>query len=164
MKHDVDLSLNMANIFEKQKDLCRLTWVHTFCKCLNPLPYSPDLRKKPLENIVRKGENAGNQHFLPFPQCFLPFPTQIFNFAITCTFILWSANAINLDQSKILSFGEELNPFFYRVGSFLFQHVSFLFHRILAEYQFLVTQTMRGIFYITMIMELGHCSLLTTLM
>ena len=23
-----------------------------------------------LENIVKKGENAGNQHFLPFPQCF----------------------------------------------------------------------------------------------
>ena len=22
------------------------------------------------ENIVRKGENAGNQHFLLFPQCF----------------------------------------------------------------------------------------------
>ena len=32
------------------------------------------LRKKPLENIVRKGENAGNQHFLLFPQRFLPFP------------------------------------------------------------------------------------------
>ena len=23
-----------------------------------------------IENIVRKGENAGNQHFLLFPQCF----------------------------------------------------------------------------------------------
>ena len=23
-----------------------------------------------VENIVRKGENAGNQHFLLFPQCF----------------------------------------------------------------------------------------------
>ena len=31
------------------------------------------LRKDPLENIVGKGENAGNQHFLLFPQCFLPF-------------------------------------------------------------------------------------------
>ena len=29
-------------------------------------------RKKPFENIVGKGENAGNQHFLLFPQCFLP--------------------------------------------------------------------------------------------
>ena len=40
------------------------------------------LRKKPFVNIVGKGENAGNQHFLffpflLFPQCFLPFPKQI---------------------------------------------------------------------------------------
>ena len=27
--------------------------------------------------IVGKGENAGNQHFLLFPQCFLPVPKQI---------------------------------------------------------------------------------------
>ena len=30
------------------------------------------LTKRPFENIVGKGENAGNQHFLLFPQCFLP--------------------------------------------------------------------------------------------
>ena len=30
------------------------------------------LKKNPFENIVGKGENAGNQHFLLFPQCFLP--------------------------------------------------------------------------------------------
>ena len=34
------------------------------------------LKKKAFENIVRKGENAGN-HFLLFPQCFLLFPTKI---------------------------------------------------------------------------------------
>ena len=28
----------------------------------------PDLHR--VENIVRKGENAGYQHFLLFPQCF----------------------------------------------------------------------------------------------
>ena len=28
------------------------------------------LRKKALENTVGKGENAGKQHFLLFPQCF----------------------------------------------------------------------------------------------
>ena len=26
--------------------------------------------EKPFENMVGKGENAGNQHFLLFPQCF----------------------------------------------------------------------------------------------
>ena len=35
------------------------------------------LKKKPFENIVRKRENAGNQHFLLFPQCFLSFQKQI---------------------------------------------------------------------------------------
>ena len=36
--------------------------------------------EKPFENIVEKGENAGNQHFLLFPQCFLPFPKQVLIF------------------------------------------------------------------------------------
>ena len=49
---------------------------------LNPLPPTQSrllapVKKKPFENIVRKGGNAGNQHFLLFPQCFLLFPTQI---------------------------------------------------------------------------------------
>ena len=35
------------------------------------------LYKKSFENTVGKGENAGNQHFLLFPQCFQPFPKQI---------------------------------------------------------------------------------------
>ena len=55
-------------------------------------------KKKPLENIGGKGENAGNQHFLLFPQCFLDQPT----------FDLSSANALNLVMSKNLSFGKEL--------------------------------------------------------
>ena len=38
------------------------------------------LKRKPSENIVGKGENAGNQHFLLFPQCFLPFPKLFSNF------------------------------------------------------------------------------------
>ena len=31
------------------------------------------LRKKPFENIVEKGENAGKQHLLLFPQFFQPY-------------------------------------------------------------------------------------------
>ena len=31
-------------------------------------------KKSLFENIVGKGENAGTQHFLLFPQCFLSFP------------------------------------------------------------------------------------------
>ena len=43
---------------------------------LNFLPHNP-MRKKAFENIVGKEENAGNQHSLLFPQCFLLCPTQI---------------------------------------------------------------------------------------
>ena len=49
-----------------------------------------------------KGENAGNQHFLLFPQCFQPFEEQISDFQSH------SANAFNLDWTKDLSFGKEL--------------------------------------------------------
>ena len=57
-------------------------------------------------NIVGKGENAGNQHFLLSPQIFQP-PSKpnIINLA---NFILSSANALNLDQFRYLLFGKEL--------------------------------------------------------
>ena len=38
---------------------------------------SMTLRKKPFGNIVRKEENASNQHFLLFPQFFISFQKQI---------------------------------------------------------------------------------------
>ena len=62
---------------------------------------------RPFENITGKGENAGNQHFLLFPQCFLPIPKRIF----VLKFHLSSANAFNLDQSKNLSFGKVLRSY-----------------------------------------------------
>ena len=52
--------------------------------CLNPCANNHGflwpLRKKPFENTVRKGENAGNQHFLLFSQCFLPYWRKISQF------------------------------------------------------------------------------------
>ena len=67
------------------------------------------LKKKPFENIMGIGENAGNQHFLLFPQYFITLPNTKFNFFLA--FILSSANAFNLDQSKILLFGQVLKHF-----------------------------------------------------
>ena len=64
------------------------------------------LDKRLFENIPGKGENAGNQLFLLFPPCFSTHPNLNFNFWVT--FILSSANAFNLDWSKILLFGKEL--------------------------------------------------------
>ena len=40
------------------------------------IPTFDDPEKVDFENIVGKEENTGNQHFLQFPQCFLPFPEQ----------------------------------------------------------------------------------------
>ena len=74
-----------------------------------------------VENIVGKEENAGNQYFLLFQQCFLTSPNQIsiFHFHL----FLLSANAFNLDKSKILSFGNGLrwndDYHFDRICSFL---------------------------------------------
>ena len=44
--------------------------------CLNSIPHNlkfkqPKGKEKSFENLVGKGENAGNQHFLPFLQGFL---------------------------------------------------------------------------------------------
>ena len=60
------------------------------------------LTKKTFENIMVKGANADNQHFLLSSQCFLHFPKE---FTIFCVMIIfWSANALNLDYTEVLSF------------------------------------------------------------
>ena len=41
------------------------------------------LGKKAFENMG-KGENAGNQHILLFPQCFPTFPNKNFLFGVDC--------------------------------------------------------------------------------
>ena len=62
------------------------------------------LRKKAFENIVGKGENAGNQHFLLCPTMFSTLSER--EIIISAIFIMLSANAFNVDKSKILSFGK----------------------------------------------------------
>ena len=57
--------------FEVPRDC--LTLYHT-------IPNFNDPEKEDLENIKGKRENAGYQHFLLFPQLFLPLPRQISNF------------------------------------------------------------------------------------
>ena len=62
------------------------------------------LKKKPFENIVVKEENACNQPFLLFPQCFLTLTKA--NQSILLSFILLPVNALNLIGTTILSFGK----------------------------------------------------------
>ena len=50
---------------------------------LNPFPHNPKISQpweRGLLKTVGKGENAGNQHFLLFTQCFQPFTKQISDF------------------------------------------------------------------------------------
>ena len=65
----------------------------------------PTLRMKPLENIMGKGENAGNQHFLLFPTMF--YSLSKIEITIYVPFDLSSAKALNLVQSENLSFGKD---------------------------------------------------------
>ena len=67
-------------------------------------------RKKASENIVGKGENAGNQHFLLFARSWHSYQGHKASFKmILITIKLLYANAFNLDQSYVLSFGEGLS-------------------------------------------------------
>ena len=63
--------------------------------------------KNPFENIAEKGENAGNQDFLLFLQCFLFFP-KTFRFSVTFILSYSYAKSFKLDWSEILLFGKEL--------------------------------------------------------
>ena len=69
-----------------------------------------DPGKKPFENIVGKGENAGIQHFLLYPQCFLPFQTPKIITLVTLN--LSSAKRLEFCASKICSTGKELGSYF----------------------------------------------------
>ena len=60
-----------------------------------------------MENIVRKGEIAGNRQFLLFSQCFLLHMVFIFRFKCTLKCELF-AICFNSDQPKILSSGNGL--------------------------------------------------------
>ena len=84
--------------------------LNIFVDALTLYPTIPTtLKIKPFENIVGKGENAGNQLFLLFPQYFLPFPKQISFFQ--SLLFLSSSNAFVLGQSKNSLFDKELKPF-----------------------------------------------------
>ena len=91
---------HMENIWRNQNLKSTIVTINYQCHLwINSLPHNPDfllttLRKTHLENIVGKGENAGNQHFLLFPQCFLPFPKQISIFLTTVGEVWWALHTL----------------------------------------------------------------------
>ena len=69
--------MQMFTIYTSLKFCCL---VKSYLSILIPFPHYQTFNDpvgQLFENIVGKGENAGNQHFPLFPQCFIPFPEQI---------------------------------------------------------------------------------------
>ena len=58
------------------------------------------LKKGTFKNIVVKGENASNQHFVLLPHCFLYLQGQCPSYI--AHFVCYVQNVFNLDQSNIL--------------------------------------------------------------
>ena len=65
------------------------------------------MRKKPFGNIVRKGENAKNQHFF-FSHNVFYLSKHKFQFLSHIYVVVCKFNALILDWSNILSFGRGL--------------------------------------------------------
>ena len=57
-------------------------------------PFTMQSREKPMEKLVGKGENGGNQHFFLFPHSFLWYQSQ--NSIIWAILRLTSANTSDL--------------------------------------------------------------------
>ena len=79
---------------------------------LLPYPFtthSPDFEKEAFRKHFGKRRKCWWPAFSPFPKMFSTFPTTKFKFWFT--FILSSACALNLDRSKICSFGKGLKDF-----------------------------------------------------
>ena len=77
-------------LWKKEKML--VTSIFSFSLNVLTIPTFNDPVKEAFKkNIVEKGENAGNQHFLLFPQCFLPIPERISVYYLHL--LLSSANA-----------------------------------------------------------------------
>ena len=100
-----------------------------FILCHTVTTFNNPVKEAFLKTLWGKGENAGNQHFLHFPQCFQLFPNKFLcfshiycgkrrkyifsfshnifnssqtNFYFLVTFIVSSANAFNLSFAKEL--------------------------------------------------------------
>ena len=80
-----------------------------------------DLENKAFQKYCGKGENAGNHHFLHFPQYFLPFLRHI-SFFLSLSFCRLQMLSI-WTSLNILSFSKELNKAYCFKNSILWTGV-----------------------------------------
>ena len=77
---------NPSEVFpipESNRDTLQLALYPWVCFDYHPITLNhtnKDPKKEALENPVGKRENAGNQHFLLFPQCFLLYQREKLSF------------------------------------------------------------------------------------
>ena len=72
------VELNKLIVAENPGSKIQLNLHHTIQRFISQSRLLTTLRKTPFENIVRKGENPGNQHFLLFPHNVLyPFQKRV---------------------------------------------------------------------------------------
>ena len=65
----IESRLRISSLFTKRQN-CGLVQIESICREQINVTEKLIFVLERVENIVRKGENAGNQHFLLFPQCF----------------------------------------------------------------------------------------------
>ena len=61
----------VTNILSISSKFAKNQLIKGYFYTAHTIPTLNDLGQKAFENIVGKGENAGNQHFLLLPRCFL---------------------------------------------------------------------------------------------
>ena len=102
---------------------------------------------KASENIVGKGENADNQHFLLCPQCFLPFSKEFliflsFLFCYLQTVISWTClkicHVVELTKSicvcqPTIDFIKRVNLYFENPLPFMLADIFFFFFFLLRQ-------------------------------
>ena len=94
-------------------------------------------KKEALENILSKGENAGNQYFRLFPQCFLSCYRHISSFEPLqdCLSLCRTANAFILDLSLFSPCSKDLNVDLNDCANFeitwIFKMTDFFFNPVL---------------------------------
>ena len=65
-------SFHFLSTFTFRKGMSKFLLSAKGLTCYHTVMTLKPLRKKPFENVVEKGDNDSNQHFLLFPKCFLP--------------------------------------------------------------------------------------------
>ena len=97
------LSLSYDNTYPNRKIMQFCEILYSGLIAAKTVYHILTLKKKPFKNIVRKGENADNHHFLLLPQCYRPISKRTFvvNLPLFCRLRMLS-NWTSLKSFRLL--------------------------------------------------------------